>query len=319
MGTPTPDTGGEAVAQPAVLTVASEGMSDDLRQRVTDAFRTLQDTITGTLERLDGRAKFRQDEWTREGGGGGRTRVMLEGAVFEKAGVNFSAVHGELDPDFAAQLPGEGTSLYATGVSLVLHPFSPLVPTCHANFRYIEKGDRRWFGGGADLTPYYLETDDARHFHRVWKRVCDQHGAERYPAYKRKCDEYFHVKHRREGRGIGGIFFDYLDEELEQQFAFVTDAGAAFLESYVPIVERRRDQPWTEAQKRWQLVRRGRYVEFNLVYDRGTIFGLRTGGRIESILMSLPYHVMWDYDLQPEPGSPEAELVAVLREPREWV
>lgn len=290
-----------------------------MHQRTVDYFRSLQDRITEGLERVDGSGKFREDTWERPGGGGGRSRVMVEGGVFEKAGVNFSEVFGEMSEEFAKQVPGSGRQFTATGVSLVLHPRNPLVPTVHANFRFLTKGDRSWFGGGADLTPYYPFREDVIAFHRTWKRVCDRHSAvANYQAMKEECDRYFFLAHRNEPRGVGGIFFDYLEGDLEQIFAFVRDAGDAFLDSYVPIVERRKALPYTEAQRRFQLVRRGRYVEFNLLYDRGTVFGLKTGGRVESILMSLPLNVRWEYDYHPEPGSPEAELYEVYLKPRNW-
>jgi coproporphyrinogen III oxidase len=283
-------------------------------------FRELQDRITRGLEALDGSAKFREDLWTREGGGGGRTRILEEGAVFEKAGVNWSDVHGELAEDFAKQLPGDGRAFRASGVSLVLHPRSPMIPTVHANFRMIERGQhgaKQWFGGGADLTPYYPYRDDVVHFHRTWKTVCDAHDPRHYPTYKKHCDEYFFLKHRGETRGVGGIFFDNLDA-TDATFAFVRDAGDAFLGAYVPIVERRRAELHGERERAWQLYRRGRYVEFNLLYDRGTTFGLRTNGRVESILMSLPPLAAWRYDHRPEPGSREAELAAFLK-PIDWL
>jgi coproporphyrinogen III oxidase len=239
--------------------------------------------------------------------------------VFEKAGVNFSEVHGQLSPEFAAQLPGEGRDFTATGVSLVLHPQSPMVPTVHANFRFLTKGGRWWFGGGADLTPYYPYREDVVHFHRVWKRICEAHRpVVDYQRLKTWCDEYFFLAHRGEARGVGGIFFDYLEGDWERLFAFVRDCGDAFLEAYAPTVERRRNEPHGERERRFQEYRRGRYVEFNLIYDRGTVFGLKTGGRVESILMSLPPVARWDYDYHPEPGSREAELYEVYLRPRDW-
>jgi len=288
------------------------------RERATAYFRELQDRICEGLENVDGPGRFREDTWDRPGGGGGRTRVLAEGGVFEKAGVNFSEVFGDMAPEFAAQLPGAGLEFSATGVSLVLHPRNPFVPTVHANFRYLTKGDASWFGGGADLTPYYPYRDDVIHFHKVWKDVCTRHGAPvDYPKFKAWCDEYFYLKHREEPRGVGGIFFDYLQGDFEALFAFVRDAGAAFLDAYVPIARRRRDEPYTDEHRRFQEFRRGRYVEFNLTYDRGTIFGLKTGGRTESILMSLPPVVRWLYDYHPQPGSREAELYDYLK-PRDW-
>jgi coproporphyrinogen III oxidase len=294
------------------------GQHDDHRSRAGDYFQSLQDRICAALEELDARGKFREDHWQREGGGGGRTRVLADGAVFEKAGVNFSEVSGQLSEDFARQIPGEGRDFQATGVSLVLHPCSPLVPTVHANFRFLTKGSKEWFGGGADLTPYYAYREDVLHFHRTWKQVCQRHGPPvDYLRFKRWCDEYFYLPHRDEHRGIGGIFFDYLEGEWEALFGFIRDCGTAFLDAYLPIARRRRDEPYTERQRAFQEYRRGRYVEFNLIYDRGTTFGLKTGGRTESILMSLPPVARWVYDYHPEPGSPEAELSEYLR-PRDW-
>jgi coproporphyrinogen III oxidase len=245
--------------------------------------------------------------------------VLADGGVFEKAGVNFSEVFGEMSAKFARQIPGEGTSFTATGVSLVLHPRSPLVPTVHANFRFLTKGERWWFGGGGDLTPYYPFKEDVVHFHRVWRDVCGRHSAvANYATMKKDCDEYFCLHHRQEPRGIGGIFFDYLGGEFDRIFDFVRDAGDAFVASYAPIAERRKGLKYTDRQRAFQEYRRGRYVEFNLLYDRGTIFGLKTGGRIESILMSLPPVVRYIYDYRAEPGSPEAELTDYWLKPRDW-
>lgn len=287
--------------------------------QATAYFQQLQEQICAALEVLDGRAAFREDTWQRAGGGGGHTRVLSDGAVFEKAGVNFSEVWGELSPEFAAQIPGEGFAFTAAGISLVVHPRSPLIPTVHANFRYLTKGTRSWFGGGADLTPYYPYREDVIHFHRVWKQVCARHRPLiDYERLKKWCDEYFFLAHRGEPRGVGGIFFDYLEGDFAATFAFVRDCGDAFLEAYRPLVERRKDLPYTEEQRAFQEFRRGRYVEFNLLYDRGTIFGLKTGGRVESILMSLPPVVRWHYDYRPEPGSREAELYDVYLKPRDW-
>jgi coproporphyrinogen III oxidase len=289
-----------------------------MHDRAADYLRGLQDRICAALERADGRSQFREDTWQRPGGGGGRTRVIADGAVFEKGGVNFSEVFGDFPPEFAKTLPGEGTKFTATGVSLVIHPRSPLVPTVHANFRYLTHGSKAWFGGGADLTPYYPLKEDVVHFHRTWKRVCDDHRAVAdHAAMKKECDDYFFLKHRNEARGVGGIFFDYVDA-TEAAFDFVRDAGDAFVESYVPIVERRKGLAYTEAQRFFQEVRRGRYVEFNLVYDRGTVFGLKTDGRTESILMSLPPVVRYLYDYRPAPGTPEAELTEYWLKPRDW-
>lgn len=289
-----------------------------MRSEASVFAETLQDTITGRLEDIDG-GRFREDRWERPGGGGGRTRILEDGDLFEKAGVNYSEVHGRMTEDLGSALPGEGDDFYATGISLVLHPRSPRVPTVHANFRYLEKGDAWWFGGGADLTPYRLYEEDARHFHRVWKDACDRHGEDYYPRFKKWCDEYFYLPHREEARGVGGIFFDHLTGDAEPLLAFWKDAGSAFLPAYVPIVERRCSEEFAEEEREFQLMRRGRYVEFNLMYDRGTIFGLKTGGRIESILMSLPPRASWRYDVHSRPGSPEEKLLEALREPRDWL
>ena len=290
-----------------------------LKDRAIEVFSNLQNQICAALENCDGQAKFHQDNWQREGGGGGRTRVMTNGAIFEKAGVNFSTVYGEMPESLSKKLGIEGDSkFFATGTSLVLHPHNPMIPTIHANFRYLEKGDISWFGGGTDLTPYYPYKEDVIHFHQTLKQACDKHDKNYYPKYKKWCDEYFTIKHRDEMRGVGGIFFDYLKENMEQTFAFVQDAGQAFLPAYLPIVEKRRNETFTERERHFQLLRRGRYVEFNLVYDRGTIFGLETTGRIESILMSLPTLARWDYDYKAEAGSREAAAIACFQ-PQDWL
>jgi coproporphyrinogen III oxidase len=290
-----------------------------MRTHAAAYFRSLQDRICTALEQADTVARFREDLWEREGGGGGRTRVLEDGAVFEKAGVNFSDVDGHFSEEFAQQIPGEGRSFTATGISLVLHPRNPYVPTVHANFRFLSKGFKSWFGGGADLTPYYAFREDVVHFHRVWKQVCTRHGSPiDYASFKKWCDDYFFLAHRNEPRGVGGIFFDYLEGDLESIFRFVQDCGNHFLEAYLPIVERRKSLPYGERERAFQEHRRGRYVEFNLIYDRGSLFGLKTGGRTESILMSLPPVVRWNYDYRMEPGSREAELLDVYLKPRDW-
>jgi coproporphyrinogen III oxidase len=281
-------------------------------------FRGLQDQICAALEELDGAEKFREDLWKREGGGGGRTRILTGGEVFEKAGVNFSEVAGQLPEEFASQIPGEGRDFAATGISLVLHPRNPLVPAVHANFRFLTKGTKEWFGGGSDLTPFYPYREDVIHFHRTWRQVCERHrDVVDYRRLKQWCDEYFFLPHRGEARGVGGIFFDYLEGDRQENFAFVRDCGDSFLKAYLPIAQRRKDEPFSESQRAFQEYRRGRYVEFNLLYDRGTLFGLKTGGRSESILMSLPPVVRWEYDFQAEPGSQEEKLEEFLR-PRDW-
>jgi coproporphyrinogen III oxidase len=291
---------------------------DAMQLQASSYFRSLQDRICTALEEIEGGARFREDLWQREGGGGGRTRILPDGAVFEKGGVNFSDVHGQFSEEFAAQIPGEGRDFTATGISLVLHPRNPMVPTVHANFRFLSRGSKQWFGGGADLTPYYPYREDVIHFHCVLKKACDSHAPPvDYQRFKKWCDDYFYLKHRGEARGVGGIFFDYLEGDLNALFAFVRSCGDAFLDAYLPIVRRRKDEPYGERERAFQEFRRGRYVEFNLLYDRGTIFGLKTGGRIESILMSLPPVVRWLYDYHPEPGSREAQLYDYLK-PRDW-
>lgn len=292
---------------------------NDLGRRMQAFVEALQDTICRAVEAEDGEGRFREDRWERPGGGGGRTRVLAGGRCFEKGGVNVSYVWGELEEGFAQKLGGDGKDFFATGVSLILHPQSPLVPTVHANFRFIQQGQKAWFGGGTDLTPHYLFDEDAQHFHRTLQAVCERHEPGSYLRFKQACDAYFFLPHRGEARGVGGIFFEDTGREPEAEFAFVQDCAQAFLEAYLPIVRRRKGLPFTEAQRRWAEVRRGRYVEFNLVYDRGTLFGLKTNGRVESILVSLPPAVRWVYDLEPVPGSEEARLLEVLRHPRAWV
>ncbi len=301
----------------------------DLKDRFVEFIRSLQDEICLAMENVDGKAKFQEDHWERPGGGGGRSRVLSNGAVFEKAGVSTSIVHGEMPEALKKNMQTEGKNFFACGISLVIHPLNPMAPTTHANFRFFEMYDEAgnrmdaWFGGGSDLTPYYLFEEDAVHFHAEQKKAADPHGKKLYPKFKEACDKYFRNHHRNEGRGIGGTFFDYLkaneEKSLEDWFAFTTDMGRSFLPSYLPIIERCKDLPFTEEQRYWQELRRGRYVEFNLVHDRGTLFGLRTNGRTESILMSLPPRVRWDYNVIPEEGSPEARLVEVLSEPLNWI
>jgi coproporphyrinogen III oxidase len=302
----------------------------DFRDRWIGYIYGLQDRICEALEQVDGKAVFLTDEWDREGGGGGRTRVISGGKVIEKGGVNTSVVWGKVNDAMRTQLKLDGASWFACGLSLVIHPLNPYVPTTHANWRYFELYDEagsvtdRWFGGGSDLTPYYLFEEDARHFHRTFRDAMDPFGKERYPAYKRWCDEYFVNKHRGdEMRGIGGVFYDHLrpvdEADAEQLFAYQQANGNAFLPAYMPIVEKRKDMPYGDREVEWQEIRRGRYVEFNLIHDRGTLFGLKTSGRTESILMSLPPRARWGYNYQPAEGSPEAELLDACRHPREWV
>jgi coproporphyrinogen III oxidase len=280
--------------------------------------RELQDSICASLERADGAARFGRDSWSRPGGGGGVTRVLEEGALIEKGGVSFSEVEGELSEAFARRLPGEGRTFAAVGLSIVLHPRNPFVPTTHTNVRFIIQGARSWFGGGADLTPYYLFDEDAVHFHRTLKAACDRYDPASYPGFKAACDRYFYLPHRAEGRGVGGIFFENLGSHPARELAFAKDCASSFLPAWLPIAERRRATTFGEKERAWQEERRGRYVEFNLLHDRGTVFGLETGGRTESILMSLPPRVRFCYAREPAPQSPEARLVEVLQHPRSW-
>ena len=287
----------------------------------------LQDRICQALEQEDGSARFQEDLWQRPQGGGGRSRILEGGAVFEKGGVGFSHVLGEQLPPSASALRPElaGRSWQALGVSLVIHPRNPYVPTSHANVRFFiaEKPGEApvwWFGGGYDLTPYYGFDEDCIHWHRVARQACEPFGEDVYPRFKRWCDEYFYLKHRQEPRGIGGLFFDDLNQwPFEQSFAFQRAVGDSYLEAYLPIVQRRKNIPYGERERDFQLYRRGRYVEFNLVFDRGTLFGLQSGGRTESILMSLPPLVRWDYNRQPEPGTPEARLTEYYLQSRDWL
>ncbi|MFO1473907.1 MAG: oxygen-dependent coproporphyrinogen oxidase [Lysobacterales bacterium] len=292
---------------------------------VRDALTGLQDRICAAIETADGAARFVEDAWTRNEGGGGRTRVLRDGAVFEQAGIGFSDVSGNrLPPSASAARPElAGTSWRAVGVSLVFHPRNPYLPTTHANVRHF-RAERDgetvawWFGGGFDLTPFYPFDEDVRHWHRTARDLCAPFGDARYAAHKKWCDEYFFLRHRNETRGVGGLFFDDLHTDFDADFAYLRAVGDGFLDAYLPIVERRKHMPYGERERQFQLYRRGRYVEFNLVYDRGTLFGLQSGGRSESILMSLPPLVRWEYGYAPEPGGDEARLADYLR-PREWL
>jgi coproporphyrinogen III oxidase len=300
-----------------------------MKQQFVDYIRELQNTITSNIEQLDGKAVFMEDLWKRPEGGGGRSRIIENGAVFEKGGVNTSEVHGKLPETMQQYFGVQEADFFACGLSLVLHPLNPFVPTVHANWRYFELYDTSgkvvtsWFGGGQDLTPYYLFEEDAKHFHSVCKKSCDAHNPNFYRHYKQRCDEYFYNAHRNEARGIGGLFFDYLKEtdemSMQQWYDFVTETANNFLDSYLPIVQKRKELPFTDENRNWQEIRRGRYVEFNLVHDKGTLFGLKTNGRIESILMSLPPKVQWRYDHHPKPGSEEEKLIEVLKKPRNWI
>ena len=287
----------------------------------------LQDRICSALAAEDGGADFVEDSWDRPEGGGGRSRVIKNGAVFEKGGVNFSHVHGNQMPASATAHRPElkGRDFEAMGVSLVMHPENPMVPTSHANVRFFiaeKEGEEPvwWFGGGFDLTPYYGNDEDCIHWHRIAKEACEPFGEDVYARYKQWCDDYFFLKHRGEPRGIGGLFFDDLNElGFEQSFALMRAIGDAYVDAYLPIVQRRKNDPYGERERDFQLHRRGRYVEFNLVFDRGTLFGLQTGGRTESILMSLPPEVRWDYNWAPEPGTPEAKLTEYYLQSRDWL
>ena len=293
--------------------------------QVREYLLALQSRIIAELEQLDGKKKFTRDKWQRPGGGGGLSCVLSGGAVFEKAGVGFSHVFGDALPPSATKGRPDlaGSGFQAVGVSLVIHPLNPYVPTTHANFRFFTAGDEDpvwWFGGGFDLTPYYPFEEDVIHWHEVARAACDPFGDDLYARYKKWCDEYFFLKHRNETRGVGGLFFDDVNEAgFERSFAFLQSAGDSFIPAYRPIVRKRKDHRYGERQREFQLYRRGRYVEFNLIYDRGTIFGLQSGGRTESILMSLPPLVRWEYDWQPEPDSPEALLYRDFLRPRDWL
>lgn len=300
-----------------------------MKDKFYNYIQQLQDSITAKLEEIDGLAKFQEDLWKRPEGGGGRTRVIENGKVFEKGGVNISAVHGALSQSMQNYFGVADADFFACGLSLVIHPKSPMAPTVHANWRYFEMYDKegnivdQWFGGGQDLTPYYLFEEDVKHFHSICKNSCESHNSEFYSDYKKRCDEYFWNSHRNEARGVGGLFFDYCKAtdsmQMEDWYNFITEVGNSFLEAYIPIVLKRKELSYTQKQRDWQEVRRGRYVEFNLVHDKGTLFGLKTNGRIESILMSLPSHVQWKYDHHPEKGSDEEKLIQVLQNPQDWV
>jgi len=298
----------------------------DINQ-VIQYLKSLQDSICQSLAQADGKENFIEDSWQREEGGGGRSRVLTNGAVFEQAGVNFSHVYGERMPASAtAHRPElQGRSFQACGVSLVIHPKNPYIPTTHANVRFFiaekEGADPVWwFGGGFDLTPYYPFKEDVIHWHQLAQQLSQPYGEDVYPKYKAWCDDYFYLKHRGETRGVGGLFFDDLNEwGFDKSFAYMQAVGDNFIPAYVPIVDKRKDTPYGEKERQFQLYRRGRYVEFNLVYDRGTLFGLQTGGRTESILMSMPPLVRWEYNYQPEEGSAEAELYNTYLKPQNWL
>jgi len=290
------------------------------RGTVADEYRTIQEELCVGLQELDGRSAFRSDDWERPGGGGGLTRVLSDGGQIEKAAVNFSAVEGETPERLSERLAVASTRFFATGISVIVHPANPHAPTFHANLRYFETdAGQAWFGGGADLTPHYLYEEDAHHFHRLLKQACGRHEVADYPAWKRACDDYFFLPHRGEARGIGGIFFDHLTERLQEVLAFQTDLGHLLAGAYFPILERRMEMSFGQAELDWQEIRRGRYAEFNLVWDRGTRFGLETSGRTESILASLPPRARWVYSHEPDAGSAEERLLETLRaSPRSW-
>lgn len=328
-----------SIAEKDNLIKREQGITPDspMRLRMEAFIKQQQETIVRELEKVDGK-RFRIDTWERDAGGGGISCVLQEGNVFEKAGVNISIVYGKLPKAAILKMRANHKAIdttvdslpfFAAGLSMVLHPINPMAPTVHLNYRYFETENPDgtlgtwWFGGGTDLTPNYLFDEDAIHFHRTIKKACDGHDKSYYPRFKTWCDEYFSNKHRGETRGLGGIFFDDLDEQEKDQenaFAFVQTCLKAFLPSYMPIIMKRKDMPYTAREKEWQQIRRGRYVEFNLVHDRGTAFGLNTpSARVESILMSLPLTASWKYMFEPEKGSREQRLVDVLRSPQEWV
>ena len=300
-----------------------------MKEAFYNYIESLQDKITLSLEAVDGVSKFKENLWQRKEGGGGRSRILQNGSVFEKGGVNISKVYGRLPKAMQAYFKVGDVDFFACGLSLVIHPKNPMVPTVHANWRYFEMYDTKgnmvdqWFGGGMDLTPYYLYQEDIKHFHKQCKNACDRHDKDFYKTYKKACDDYFYNSHRKEARGVGGLFFDYCKANekmnIRQWFDFVTDVGDCFLDAYTPIVQKRKDLAYTADERQWQEIRRGRYVEFNLIHDKGTLFGLKTNGRIESILMSLPPHVQWAYDHRPATNSKEEALIEVLKHPKNWV
>lgn len=294
------------------------------KEDIQEWFKGLQDGICGALERTDGKGRFKEDLWERPEGGGGRTRVITGGAIIEKGGVNFSAVHGPTPDKILEALKIDKADFFATGVSIVMHPHNPMVPIIHMNVRYFEMSNGvSWFGGGIDLTPHYVDESDARYFHEQLKSCCDSHHSSYYPEFKQWADDYFYIKHRKETRGVGGIFFDRLSTNdsfsIEDRWAFVKDVGGQFAPIYTHLMSKNKDLPFTEREKEWQYLRRGRYAEFNLVWDKGTKFGLDTDGRTESILMSLPPQANWAYNHVPETGSKEQQTLDLLRKNVKWV
>lgn len=296
-----------------------------LKEKIAEEYQRIQDEICQALEALDGGAKFKEEIWEREGGGGGRTRIIQNGNILEKGGVNFSAVHGKLPEAIKKAFGVDCDDFFATGVSIVIHPNNPHVPIIHMNIRYFELNEeKRWFGGGIDLTPHYVVEEDARYFHQTLKGVCDKHQAHFYEEFRAWADNYFFIKHREETRGIGGVFYDKLTPEktgltYEEIFEFSCDLGRSFAPMYANLVNKNRDKNFSAEEKDWQLLRRGRYVEFNLVYDSGTRFGLETNGRIESILMSLPAQANWFYNFTAKPDSAEAKTLALLKKGINWI
>lgn len=319
---------------PDTLLNDANAKAGGIRADFEKMIRKAQIEITDAVEAVDG-CKFHTDSWTRKEGGGGISMVLQDGNVWEKAGVNISVVYGSMPPEAYRAATGSNSEVsadagrvpfFAAGISSVMHPRNPFAPTMHFNYRYFETDawnglePQWWFGGGTDLTPSYIDEEDVRHFHQTYKNVCDKHDPEFYPKFKKWCDEYFLIKHRKETRGVGGVFFDDLnDRPAEEVIKFSTDCASAVVPSYLPLVVKHKDDPFTEEQKNWQQMRRGRYVEFNLVYDRGTTFGLKTGGRIESILMSLPLTSRWEYDNEPAEGTPEARLLQATRVAEDWL
>ena len=300
-----------------------------MKEKFYSFIKNLQDKITKEFELIDGNEFFTEDVWQRKEGGGGRTRILQNGGVFEKGGVNISKVYGKLPKSMQSYFKVRDVDFFACGLSLVMHPKNPMIPTVHANWRYFEMYDKsgeiidQWFGGGLDLTPYYIFKEDIEHFHGICKKVCEGHNKTFYKNFKKNCDQYFYNSHRNEARGVGGLFFDYCKANdkttINDWYKFVTDVANSFLDSYTPIIKKRKDMSYGEKERNWQEIRRGRYVEFNLVHDKGTLFGLKTNGRIESILMSLPPHVQWKYNYTPEPNSKEEELINILKQPKNWV
>ncbi|CAM9629667.1 unnamed protein product, partial [Ectocarpus fasciculatus] len=317
----------------ATESLLNDGENIQVRRNFEAMLRNAQTNICSDIEKIDGRGKFKADSWKRPGGGGGVSMVLSDGAVFEKAGVNLAVVYGTMPAEAlkaateggfdrrGGRKAGEDVPFFACGLSSVMHPKNPFCPTMHFNYRYFEvDGQTWWFGGGTDITPAYLDENDIRHFHGTYKRVCDKHDPQFYTRFKAWADDYFRIVHRNENRGLGGIFYDDLRDRSPNDLTnFAKECLAAVVPSYGPIIEKHKADPYTAQQKAWQLLRRGRYVEFNLIYDRGTIFGLKTGGRIESILMSLPKLASWEYNHSPAPGSPEDELLDACKKPRAWV